>query len=555
MAGLLIGSSNVYRHFSRALDRGLFAGRNLQLVQCTQRAVFDATLLNLEASSLIIVSVLENFIVTVCSGVEEEEIQLFARQQVSALVDSLSDVVQRLPGVNVIIVPPMFRSTPPWFGSFLPDLLSFLGTEITRISSSQLAVCAPFIVVPSMLERDGVHLTQAAGDRFLDHLDTQLGNLLVPVGDNTSVTPPDDRLDQILAAVNRNSAQLDNFRNVSETVSDLSRTTTSFEAFVRRRFKDDDLIFARMKEESDADLNRSREDRVVITGLPRPAGATSTHAEKKLHYTEVISRLVTISCAASDVMPKVIDVYINLRKDRGLPLVEARFDSVKGAQTFRHEGVRLAKALHEDFQTLFFSNSVTQSTRVRIEILRELAKKLCTSSEVAFVQGFVSRPVLQYRVKEGSRSFADGVGRSYTFVDAVAKFGHRLAQKDLGTAYVRAGSTFDGALSQYFVVLVDDYNGQRTRSGANRETLGRRGGLNSRGRGGNLFRQRFGLAPFDRGVKRTVESTDEVTEVASAKRHAEMVVDLTEGSIPVQTDHSANPDPSETSESTDQELF
>jgi hypothetical protein len=59
------------------------------------------------------------------------------------------------------------------------------------------------------------------------------------------------------------------------------------------------------------------------------------------------------------------------------------------------------------------------------------------------------------------------VGRSYTFVDAMAKFGSKLAQKDLGTAYVRAGSTFDGALSQYFVVLKDDL-GSRVPTGANR---------------------------------------------------------------------------------------
>ena len=68
--------------------------------------------------------------------------------------------------------------------------------------------------------------------------------------------------------------------------------------------------------------------------------------------------------------------------------------------------------------------------------MRELSKKLNTASEVAFVQGFVSRPVLQYCVKEGARSRADGVGRSYTFVDAVAKFGNKLAQRDLTNGYV-----------------------------------------------------------------------------------------------------------------------
>jgi len=154
-----------------------------------------------------------------------------------------------------------------------------------------------------------------------------------------------------------------------------------------------------MKEESDADTNRSREDRVVITGLKGPTVMVSTHAEKKSHYLQVVNDLVLIACASSDPLPKPIDVYINLRKDRGLPLVEVRFDSVANAQEFRREGVRLAKAKHTSFESLFFSNSVTQATRIRIDNMRELSKKLTTSSEVAFVQGFISRPVLQYRVK------------------------------------------------------------------------------------------------------------------------------------------------------------
>jgi hypothetical protein len=185
-----------------------------------------------------------------------------------------------------------------------------------------------------------------------------------------------------------------------------------------------------------------------------------------------------------------------------------RFDSISGAQLFRREAVKLAKAKHDEFNALFFSNSVTQSTRVRIEILRELSKRLTTATEVAFVQGFISRPVIQYRVKEGERSRADGVGRSYTFVDAMAKFGSKLAQKDLSTAYLRAGNTFDGALSQYFVVLKDEV-ATRFLTGTNRIAVGHRGGSSSRSRGGSLLRRgRSIFNPAERGLKRPVDHVD-----------------------------------------------
>ncbi len=278
-------------------------------MKCTQKTVLDACLASLDSAGLVVVSILENFIVSVCRDVSEEEVQLFARQQVTDIVDKLHSVVQRIPDANIILLPPMYRSVPDWFGSYLPDLLSFLSAELAHVNSSHLAACSPFIVLPSMLDPDGIHLNPAAGDRFMIHLDDQLQSLLVSVPDLS--VPSDDRLDQILQVVSRNSSQLESFRSLGETVSDLTRSASTFESFVHRCFKDDDLIFARMKEEADADVNRSCEDRVVITGLTGPAAAISTHAEKKVHYKELVTRLVTIACAASEVVPQVLDVYIN----------------------------------------------------------------------------------------------------------------------------------------------------------------------------------------------------------------------------------------------------
>ena len=496
MANILFGSSNVYRNFERAVNSGCFSGRDFELVKCTQKAAFDSHLATLNTSGLIVSSVLENFITDVCKGVPDDEIQLFAHQQVTAHVDGLAGLISRLPGVSVVICPPMYRSSPAWYGSYLPDLLGFLAAEVSRVGSSQLGLCSPFIVVPSILESDGVHLTPAGGDRFLAHIDAELQAMLVNSLEETSpmdnipatsdLSTGSDQLSQILNAVNRNSTQLDSISAVGETVTRLARTTAEFEAFARRRFRNDDVIFARLKEEADADLNKAREDRVVLTGLPSAPATATLHSDKKKHFVDVISRLVTIACVSADPLPKVTDVYINLRKERGQPLVEARFDTVSGAQLFCREGVKLAKAENPEFVTLFFANSVTQSTRVRIEVLKALAKKLTTPSESAFVQGFISRPVLQYRVKDGARSTADGVGRSYNYVDAIGKFGSRLASRDLSLAYTRAGSTFTGAMSQYFIILSDALVSGGGISKVNRAPLGRRGGHSSIPRRGAL---------------------------------------------------------------------
>jgi len=525
MASYLFGSSNVYRSFSRAVEAGRFSGLDLQLIRCTKKTVFDSHIETLSSNSkLVVTSILANFIVDVCTGIPDDEVQLFAHQQVTAHVETLLGLVSRDPLVNVIIVPPLYRSTPAWFGPYLPDILGFLAAEVGRIGAGRISICAPVVVVPSIIEEDGIHLNPAGGDRFLAHIDASLQLLIARLND-----PTDEMEVESVSGLPGPSFVDLQTSPLNARVDHLSKTVSGLEMFVRRRFKDDDLIFARMKEESDAVVNRNREDRVVITGLAGLSVQPSTHAEKKAHYSASVSRLIEIAFASSENAPQVQDVYVNMRKDRGQPLVEIRLNSASGASSFRCEGVRLAKAKHPEFAELFFANSVTQATRVRIEVLKALSKKLTSTTEEAFVQGFISRPVLQYHVREGERSQAEGVGRSYCYVDAIAKFGTLLNSSDLTKAYLRAGTTFAGALSQYFVVLTENRcEPHSLRSGSNRVPIGRRGGRAS-GRGRlqpasarNLFAMTID-GDRERGVKRPPGETDVPTP--SKRKENELITE------------------------------
>ncbi len=131
-----------------------------------------------------------------------------------------------------------------------------------------------------------------------------------------------------------------------------------------------------------------------------------------------------------DPKPRVVDVIVNIRRDQLNPSIEVRFDSTSGAFAFRKSAASFAKTLHPDFNTLFISNSVTQATRVRIEIMKAIATKLTTTTEEAFVQGFSSRPMLRYLVRESCESFCSGTGRNYSFVDSVSRFGDLVTVSD-----------------------------------------------------------------------------------------------------------------------------
>jgi hypothetical protein len=81
-----------------------------------------------------------------------------------------------------------------------------------------------------------------------------------------------------------------------------------------------------------------------------------------------------------------------------------------------------------------------------------MAKKYGSEKEEMFVVAFNSRPTLHVRPKaenneRGQRSM------SFTFSDAISRYGVDLVEEDLIDAYKRAGVAFKGQLQQNFVML------------------------------------------------------------------------------------------------------
>jgi len=112
MSKILYGSSNVYRHISRARGNIL---SDFELVKCTKKVVFDSHLANLgllAPGSVIVTSVLANFIVDACQGLDDSKVPLFAGQQITAHVEALANVLRQCTDVKVFIVPPLMRKNP-----------------------------------------------------------------------------------------------------------------------------------------------------------------------------------------------------------------------------------------------------------------------------------------------------------------------------------------------------------------------------------------------------------------------------------------------------------
>ncbi len=151
-------------------------------------------------------------------------------------------------------------------------------------------------------------------------------------------------------------------------------------------------------------------------------------------------------------------------------------------------------------EKIFISNSINVGTRVRIKILKAIAKKMSNEHEFAYVVSFVSRPVIHFKLINDTSLKPL---KSYTFIDAVKQFGDRLDKTDLLAAYAKAGKAFSGQLEQNFVVL-KECDAEEAQTNFHQERMSR-----GRGRGGDTFRGR-GHGCFDpnkepvgnRGTKR-----------------------------------------------------
>jgi hypothetical protein len=134
-----------------------------------------------------------------------------------------------------------------------------------------------------------------------------------------------------------------------------------------------------------------------------------------------------------------------------IPLVEVKLDSTANAALIRRAFADKKKEAGVDLGRIFIANCVNLATRVRVDILKSIARKVSNKDVSAHVVPFISRPVMHVRPTENAEPGRPDM--TYTFVDAAVKFGHLVKQAELGEAYRRAGTAFKGQLAQNFIVL------------------------------------------------------------------------------------------------------
>ena len=146
---------------------------------------------------------------------------------------------------------------------------------------------------------------------------------------------------------------------------------------------------------------------------------------------------------------KVVFVKQGRSKDRDIPMAEVRFETKEIVSKVLKMFVEKRKA-GQDFGRVYMANCVTLATRVRVDLMKAIAKQFGgKDDQEMYVGALTSRPILRIKNVKSQKT------RILTFTDSISRFGKKLDLEDLDEAYRRAGRAFTGQMEQNFVVLTD----------------------------------------------------------------------------------------------------
>jgi hypothetical protein len=438
MANTLIGSSNVYRFYN---PKAFTSTREYTLLKCTQVEVLKATLTSLnEESKVVLLSVVENFIVDAV-GTNTKNPEKAIKECIDDFLKDVDDAALRLPDTRFGVVLPLGRPSLLWYQERIGKITEYFKESFKNPDNKKPNNVTKINCIPSAAQQfdpDKVHLTSPSAKVFLNTILEAAERLLTTVDTEAHSHEEGEVID-----VEENKTLEERLEALEKKFEDQSNLNFN-----------NSLMFARIREELDTASNKSKEDRVVINGI-RIKSPLPTDTRGRIDKLRAVAKTIF-----EQIMPGFRGeiVYLTQGKKQAhlIPMIEVKMDKVEHAIEIRKAFAdrRKKKDLPDDLNDLFISNSVNLATRIRVDILKAIAKKITNDKELAYVAGFVSRPMMHIR-KAGPPT-KDRPLKSYNFIEAVSRFGMKLKEEDLGAAYNRAGHTFAGQFRQNFVVLREE---------------------------------------------------------------------------------------------------
>ena len=432
MERLLIGSSNVAGFYDPSKFKEY---PPYKMIKCTKVELFRVAVETIKDEKEVIISVIENFLCDAIRSLKDptsEQIDSMVEGVLDDYVGVVKKAAIRLPNTRFALAQPILRPAHNWY---MERFEGFCKLFINKVNSTGLENISKLDTLSRMSQSftaDGIHLTADSGRSFINMLLFNAENFFETEVINLDEDPDRREPDR------QHTVFAKGLKNLEKTLKEINC------GIFKRRFNDN-LVMARLREDVDVISNEKKEDKMIITGLssrvPRPMGTDEAKQWLKNIVAELLDKI------ENGVSSQIVFVTQGRSRDREVPLAEVRMKDKGTAIRLRKRFAQQKKA-GQDFGRVQIMNCVTLATRVRIDILKAMAKKFTTEREDLFVYGYASRPVLHIKPKDGNKR-----PMWLSFSDALTRFGAGLGELDLGEAYRRAGVAFRGQLQQNFVVL------------------------------------------------------------------------------------------------------
>ena len=252
-------------------------------------------------------------------------------------------------------------------------------------------------------------------------------------------------------------AQLKRIKNKPESDTGIDQLTKR----VEQRWRSDNLLLAKHDEQLDILKNEKNLDRIVISGV-HIAELTGNLDEQKPKMFEAVTKI--LKSFMDDPPAPTFAKHLNAQYKTPRRVLEVRFGDTDKAvlvrKTYAKKVIEFqnAKNFPVELNGVGIGMTLTKSTRIRIAILRGLAKIVGDNTEQnvkAYCMEYQTQPLLKIVIElDANRKTTRTFGFTEAIEHVAEHFG--IQDHDLVDAYTLAGNTRQ--IEQKFVVLRSSAN-------------------------------------------------------------------------------------------------
>jgi hypothetical protein len=426
----VIGDSNVGRNMGKISRRASPSMKHAQSLSCGSLELFQSSLSEIRAeSNVCIISCLTNFL-TNASGSESTSKRVEPVFQ--KIYTSMIEACLARPSTQFMMSPPMYRTTPIWYRDGLPEILALFSSTMNEDKPKNLHLL-PSFPTPEF-ESDGVHLSSYSGLEFVLSLFDSSEELLARAKKTPAV---------------RCDLSAENTRLLEDRVMVLEQDHRRLNRFVEKKSAVD-------AELADYRENERLEDSFVISGLP-PLSSNLGGKEWQQQAMTAVQKV--IHALLGKELPIVVVQNVTSRKKDSETVYNVKMKSPEDSRLIRKTfGSFFAggkDSRPEVFKSVSIKNRVTPDTRIRISLLKLMAKRYKDSNPGSKVQviGYDPRPLLKIIPPAGA---SDRRTRVFNYVEACRSLPATFDSADLDPILRRVHPSLRGDIRSTFIVLSDD---------------------------------------------------------------------------------------------------